>query len=186
MKIYYMIGMPGTGKTTLMNAIRTNISKSWEKERVVDLLDTERSGNIRILGKYDGEGVYAGTDRLSMAVAPKAIEWIKTKPDEIIIGEGDRLNSREFFRTCGDDLTIIHLTVSDKTREKRYKERGSNQSDKFIQTTKTKCKNVVDEFGPKMTLFGEELGIIKTFNHETEEDTNTVLEWITNDFLKKS
>ena len=104
-------------------------------------------------------------------------KWIKTKPDEIIIGEGDRLNSREFFRACGDDLTIIHLTVADTTREKRYKERGSEQSEKFIQTTRSKCKNVLEEFGPRATLFGEERGCVVEFPHETPEDTQKIVDW---------
>jgi shikimate kinase len=178
MKLIYIIGMPGTGKTTLMKSLMNRIGSDWKAERVIDLLDTEKCGNVRVLGKYDGEGTFAGTDRLSMAVAPKAIEWIKTKPDEIIIGEGDRLNSKQFFEAAGDDLEIIHLTVADTTREQRYKARGSEQSDKFIQTTRSKCKNVLDAFGPRATLFGEERGCVTEFTHENADDTKQVVDYI--------
>jgi hypothetical protein len=113
-----------------------------------------------------------------MAVAPKAIEWIKTKPDEVIVGEGDRLNNAGFFEACGDALTIIHLTVSDVERERRYKERGSEQSEKFIQTTRTKCENIIKQFGDQQTLFGEEKGCVVEMPHETPEDTTRIVQFM--------
>jgi len=180
MKVFYMIGMPGTGKTTLMKALMERIGGEWKQERVIDLLDTHVSGQYRVLGKYEEGQTFAGTDRLSMAVAPKAIEWIQTKPNEIIFGEGDRLNNKGFFDACGDDLTIIHLTVPDSVREERYALRGSEQSEKFIQTTKTKCQNILEAFGDRSTLFGEEKGCVVEFEHVTPEDTTAIVDWILN------
>jgi len=196
MKLVYIIGIPGTGKSTLMKALMKRIGKNWSQERVTDLLDTHVHckyedeedgdaaivhhirGTYRVLGKYEEGETFSGTDRLSMAVAPKAIEWVKTKPNEVIFGEGDRLNSKTFFEAVGEDLTIIHLKVSDSTREKRYEERGSNQSDKFIQTTKTKCQNVLEAFGDRSTLFGEEKGCVVEFPHETPEDTDKIVRFL--------
>jgi len=180
MKLIYIIGIPGTGKTTLMRSLMSEIGSNWEEERVIDLLDTEKSGKYRVLGKYKEGKIYSGTDALSMAVVPKAIEWIETKPDEIIIGEGDRLNNKSFFDAAGDDLTIIHLTVSDTEREKRYKQRNSNQSEEFIRATKTKVKNILDQFASKMTVFGPEEGCVHTFLHETQEDTHKIKNFILN------
>ena len=88
MKVIYIIGLPGTGKTTLMKRFMEQYE--WTPNRPIDLLDSHVSGNIRVLGKYEEGETYAGTDRLSMAVSPKAIEYIQTRPDEVIIGEGDR------------------------------------------------------------------------------------------------
>jgi predicted RNA-binding protein Jag len=113
-----------------------------------------------------------------MAVAPKAIEWLKSEPNEIIFGEGDRLNNKAFFEAAGENLKIIHLTVSDESRRIRYEQRGSDQSEKFIQTTKTKVKNIIEEFGPKTTLFGEEEGCVHTFSHETPEDTMKIVDFM--------
>jgi len=178
MKLVYIIGIPGTGKSTLMKAFMERAGGEWKQERVIDLLDTHSNGKYRVLGKYEEGETFSGTDRLSMAVAPKAIEWVNTKPNETIFGEGDRLNSKTFFEAVGDDLTIIHLKVSDNTREKRYKERGSNQSEKFIQTTRTKCQNVLEAFGDVSTLFGEEKGCVVEFPHETPEDTSKIVEFM--------
>jgi gluconate kinase len=177
MKLIYLIGMPGTGKSTVMKEFMSR-HDGWERERATELLDTHVSGNIRVLGKYEEGETFSGTDRLSMAVAPKAIEWISTNPDEIIIGEGDRLNNKAFIEQAqkGGDVHIIYLTVSDEERNRRYKLRGSEQSDKFIQTVKTKCKNIVEHFGDKNTLFGFEEGCVTEVKHETPEDTKRIVD----------
>jgi len=177
MKVVYLIGLPGCGKSTVMKELMSRF-EGWSQDRPVDLLDSHVSGNVRVLGKYEEGETFSGTDRLSMAVSPKAIEFIETNPDEIIIGEGDRLNNKGFFNACGDNLEIIHLTVSDEERQRRYEERGSDQSDKFIQTVKTKVTNIVNEFGDKQTLFGTEEGCVVEMRHETPEDTQAIVEFI--------
>lgn len=186
MKMFYIIGVPGTGKSTLMKSLMYGLAPAWEPERVIDLLDTEKSGKYRVLGKYLGEGTFSGTDRLSMAVAPKAIEWISSKPDEIIFGEGDRLNNKAFFEAAGDDLTIIHLIVSDKEVVRRYKERGSNQSREFTRTCRKKVNSIVNEFGPRGTFDGFHEGNVKSFVHETAEDTQKIVSFIMGEIEKDS
>ena len=177
MKLIYLIGIPGTGKSTIMKEFMKTQGE-WTHDRPIDLLDTHVAGRVRVLGKYSEEETFSGTDRLSMAVAPKAVEWILDKPDEFIIGEGDRLNNAGFFTAAGDDLTIIHLTVSDAERERRYRQRGSDQSEKFIQTTRTKCKNILEKFGDQHTLFGTELGCVVEFPHESPNDTQIVVDYL--------
>ena len=89
MRIFYIIGVPGTGKSTIMKELMSRFD-GWKQERVVELLDTHVSGNLRVLGKYEDDGeTFVGTDRLSMAVPPRAVDWISTRPNEYIIGEGD-------------------------------------------------------------------------------------------------
>lgn len=178
MKLIYLIGMPGTGKSTVMKKFMEDYN--WKQEKATDLLDSHVSDNIRVLGKYEEGEVFSGTDRLSMAVAPKAIEWLSTSPNEVIIGEGDRLNNKAFFEKAKElgELHIIELTVSDKERQRRYDERGSEQSEKFIQTVKTKVKNISEHFGDQQTLFGHEEGNVITITHENELDTNEVVKLI--------
>jgi len=179
MKMIYVIGMPGTGKSTIMKNLMLDIG-GWENDKPIDLLDTHISNDIRVLGKYSEGEVFCGTDRLSMAVAPKAIEWLSTNPNETIIGEGDRLNNKAFFEKAKElgELYLIRLTVSDKERERRYEERGSNQTDKFIQTVKTKCNNIVEYFGDTVTLFGEEKGCVEEFVNENQTDSKRIVEHI--------
>ena len=176
MKLIYLIGIPGTGKSTVMKQFMDRFD-DWKAERVIDLLDTHISGNVRVLGKYEEGETFSGTDRLSMAVAPKAIEWAQTKPSEYVVGEGDRLNNKGFFHAF-EERVIIHLTVSDAERERRYAERGSNQPEKFIQTCRTKCANILEEFGDRQTIFGEEKGCVVEMRHETPEDTQEVVNFM--------
>lgn len=181
MKVIYLLGIPGTGKTTVMREFMDRFNREWQPDRPIELLDTmvnvtDDDIPVTILGKYHEGEVFAGTDRLSMAVAPKAIEWISSTPMGVIVGEGDRLTNKAFFEACGDDLTIIHLTVSDAERKRRYEKRGSNQPESFIKTCRTKCKNIVDHFGDHETLFGTEEGCVEEYAHETADDSRKIVD----------
>ena len=176
MKLIYLIGLPGCGKSTVMKEFMSRYN-DWVTNRPIDLLDSHTSGELRVLGKYEEGETFSGTDRLSMAVAPKAIEYYSEDRDEVVIGEGDRLNNGGFF-DCFDDKVIVHLTVSDEERQRRYEQRGSNQSDKFIQTVKTKVSRIAEKYGDKVTLFGEEEGGVKEMRHENVDDTKKVVDFI--------
>ena len=177
MRVVYLIGLPGCGKSTVMKSFMEKFD-GWQQDRPIDLLDSHIIGNVRVLGKYETGETFSGTDRLSMAVSPKAVDFVHARPDEYIFGEGDRLNNKAFFNACMDDLTILHLTVSDEERQRRYKERGSDQPEKFIQTVGTKVKNIVEEFGDKQTIFGEEKGCVIEMRHETPEDTKKIVDFM--------
>ena len=177
MRVVYLIGLPGCGKSTVMKSFMENFD-GWKQDRPIDLLDSHIIGNVRVLGKYETGETFSGTDRLSMAVSPKAVEFVHARPYEYIFGEGDRLNNKAFFNACMDDLTILHLTVSDEERQRRYRERGSDQPEKFIQTVGTKVKNIVEEFGDKQTIFGEEKGCVIEMRHETPEDTKKIVDFM--------
>lgn len=168
--------MPGTGKSTIMKKLMGRIGQ-FEQEKLGEQLWTEKCKNIRILGKYDEGETFSGTDRLSMSVCPEAIHLAKQDRDEVWIGEGDRLNNKGFFESV-EDKTIIYLTVSDKERHRRYEERGSNQSREFINTCKTKIKNIVNQFGDVQTLWGEEKGCVVEMRHETPFDTDKIVDEI--------
>ena len=176
-KLIGIIGMPGTGKTTLMRRFMENYE--WTQDTPIKLLDTYVSGNMRLFGKYAEGDTFAGTDKLSMAVMPVAIEYLQGDPSPVNIFEGDRLSSVKFFTTAqqaGHEVVIVALEVSDTTREARYAERGSDQNQKFIDGRRTKVNNIREEFGPK-PLFGEE-GNITVFQHETPEDTDKIVSFL--------
>lgn len=165
--------MPGTGKTTLMREWMS--AREWQYDKPVKLLDSYISGDIRLFGKYEEGEVFAGTDKLSMAVQPAAIEYLDD-PSPVNIFEGDRLTSAKFFQAAvdlGHKVSIIVLEVSDQVREQRYADRGSEQSEKFIQGRRTKIENIKDQFGGSI-LTGED-PLYEVFTHETPEDTKKII-----------
>ena len=178
-----MIGMPGTGKTTVIKKLMEQVPFVRD-EAPIQLLETPSSTTdpkIRLLGVYEDDQVYSGTERLSMAVAPQAIKYLERKNDEIILGEGDRLNNKGFFRAALDnevELHIIVLETSDAERQRRYDERGPNQKESFLKTVNTKVNNMVEAFGPQNTLFGQEPGYVTRVQHSTPDQTQTVVDLI--------
>lgn len=173
-----IIGPPGTGKSTLMKEWMSRWE--WQYQRT-GLLDHYTSGDLIVLGRYDEGETFGGTDRLAMNVMPSTIEFLQETEEKVVIFEGDRLTSSKFFNAAleaGYELNIIHLIVRDDIREQRYADRGSDQDEKFINGRITKVKNIVEEFGPQQTLFGEELGYVSTFAHNNEGDTDFISDYI--------
>ena len=184
-----VIGAPGTGKSTVMKSWMQH----WEWEyNLTGLLDHYTSGDLIVLGRYDEGETFGGTDRLAMNVMPEAIQFLQDTEEKIIIFEGDRLNSSKFFNAAleaGYELNIINLIVLDNIREQRYADRGSDQDQKFINGRITKVKNIVEEFGPQQTLFGEELGYVTTLanNYQTDaEEIGDHIQEIINDNILDS
>lgn len=175
-----LIGIPGTGKSTVMKEWMERWD--WEYKRT-GLVDHYVSGDLIVLGRYDEDAVFGGTDVLAMNVMPEAIEFLENNDDKIILFEGDRLTSSKFFNAAldaGYDLKIIQLVTLTDKREQRYVDRGSDQDQKFINGRMTKIKNIVEEFGPQMTLFGEELGYITTHANNYSQDL-----WVISDFIQE-
>lgn len=177
-KLIAVIGAPGTGKTTAMKEYMD--LWEWEYHRT-GLVDHYVSGDIIVLGRYDEGETFGGTDRLSMSVMPEVIEFLNQNEDKVIVFEGDRLTSKKFFDTAiesGWDLSIIALEVGETERKRRYEERGSDQNETWLAGRISKVNNIIEEFGPQQTLFGEEEGYVKKFFHQTPEDTQRIVDHI--------
>lgn len=175
-KLIGIIGMPGTGKTTLMR--QWMAMRDWEEDTPIKLLNSHVHKSIRVFGKYAEGDTFAGTDKLSMAVQPAAIEYLKNPSSMVNIFEGDRLTTVTFFEEAvklGHDVTILEIKVSDATREARYKERGSEQSDTFINGRRTKIRNIVDRFSGS-PLDEDEPNLVESFIHENPSDTKVIME----------
>jgi len=114
----------------------------------------------------------------SVAAWIAAVVFTKKKY-HVNIFEGDRLTSVKFFQEAeklGHDVHIIVLAVPDAVREQRYKDRGSDQSETFINGRRTKVQNIIDNFSGSV-LTGDP-SLVTEFNHETPEDTQKIIDFI--------
>lgn len=181
-KILAIGGVPGTGKTTLMREFMAQFD-DWERVKPQPLVDCEYSkeGNIYVIGKYDEGEVFAGTDKLSMATQPNALTFVQ-ETDANIIFEGDRLFNGSFLRSLVQhatsvphvDLKIILLTASQSVLQKRYGERGSDQSEQFLRSRMTKYDNLLMSF--------DLMDLIEETRNEILEDQTVVLKEMQNFF----
>lgn len=148
-------GVPASGKTTLMFKLIES-ADDWnaiEPEKLVNCMYSEKL-RLYIIGKYEQDGnQFQGTDRLSMAVHPKAEKFISElaydyagKDKHInVLFEGDRLFSSKFIEyceRCADKLSILILNVDSDIVEQRHIDRKDNQSEKFKQAKDTKISNI--------------------------------------------
>ena len=145
MKVIAIGGEPGAGKTTLMKKLieRFDVQPKYDSFKLVPYLCKD---NIYVLGKYEDGETFGGTDRMSMAVQPEAIKFLASlSADSIVLYEGDRLFNNSFLEHCNEnyDLSIIYLKTDKSVRQERYKERGSNQNETWLQGRETKVSNIL-------------------------------------------
>lgn len=122
MRIIYLIGEPGIGKTTLMTAFTDRLGPAEPRRKPF----AHRMGDDWLeLGER--RGMFSGTDALSMSVAPRAIEWLRDEhPASLVLGEGDRLGTRSFFDQVSTfaDLRIVALVAPPAVAAVRRAERA--------------------------------------------------------------
>lgn len=151
LKVIAIIGEPGSGKTSLVRKLLE--MGDWETGKSSDhkLVTYHRRGNVFVLGKYEDGVLFAGTDTMSMAVQPQAIEFLAelANTDSVVLYEGDRLTTQSFLEHVVDnyDAHILYIKTKEATRQQRFIERGSNQNEQFVRSRETKLKNLRSNFG---------------------------------------
>lgn len=108
MNIVYVIGLPGAGKTTAVQAALAMFHV--EPDEHATPIPHVRYGNVWHLGRHRENG-FGGTDSLAMNINPKAVDFVLKLgmianqghfTPTTLIGEGDRLANNRFFAACHD------------------------------------------------------------------------------------
>ena len=157
-KLIAVGGSPGTGKTTLFRKFMEG--KNFQPVEPAKLVSAMYCAelDLYILGKYEEGEVFAGTDRLSMAVQPAVSEWIASHNCNVLF-EGDRIFNQSFLEFAmglpDTDLQVIFLNAPKDILEQRYADRGSDQSEQFLRGRETKYNNLLSNFDlmPYITEF---------------------------------
>lgn len=147
-RLVYVVGVPGAGKTTLVNAALDGLDREPRRAGLVKYeAVTERAdGWLRALHiGHDRPGGFGGTDSLSHAAAPAVVDWLAGRHEVPILGEGDRLGSLSFLdqvRAVGVDVTLVWLRVPPSVAAGRRAVRGSAQSESWLKGRHTKVRRV--------------------------------------------
>lgn len=178
-KIIAVGGQPGTGKTTLFRKFMED--KKWEKVEPKKMLPALycKELDLYILGKYEDGETFAGTDRLGMSVQPVAQEFVSETTSNILF-EGDRLTNGKFYNHLislpDTDVSFVIIKVKQETMNKRYFDRGSNQSETFLKGRETKISNILTNF--------EFMSYVNEFTNENLEEQAVIINYI-NQFFKR-
>jgi hypothetical protein len=145
-----MYGEPGVGKTTILLALFDILNKDGFRAKSFDygLLRGDVWGKegktIWIPGVFDGS-MYQGTDRLSMAVQPHAVKFLKTcassSEHNSYLFEGDRLFNQSFLDVYKPSKVIL-IIAPEGVAEERRKGQGRTQSETILKSRRTRINNI--------------------------------------------
>ena len=150
--LFYLIGEPGAGKSTLFAKLTEPLIPTVKKSPFAHTYWWNDRSAIAELGERRPGG-FGGTDSLSMSVQPKVLTWLETH-NTPVFGEGDRLANGKFFTgvtAIGWDLTVAYLEVPEELaaerRALRATELGTKPQDaKWIQGRRTKVLRLADDW----------------------------------------
>jgi len=148
MNVVYVIGLPGSGKTTMVERAVSMLMPGMLGTPVLDVpVPHVRYGGLWHIGKPRPD--FGGTDTLSMSIQPKAIHWLSEIETEceLLVGEGDRLANAGFLDAC-PNLTLVHLDTPLEYARWRatVRARGLNrpvQDESWWKGRATKVRNLV-------------------------------------------
>ena len=143
MAVVYVIGLPGSGKTTMADGAVDHLGLTGIE--VIGGVPFTDYGWLWHLGRRRRD--FGGTDAMSMSINPRAVEMVTTATYDVILGEGDRLANAKFLAAC-PDLTLIYLdtpfTVARERMVARAERMGSEpQSWSWWKGRLTKVDNLI-------------------------------------------
>ena len=150
----YIIGGPGTGKSTLLADILGGMEfgevealhAKRNKKALVTLRGQRLYSHERAVGTYLGinRPEFPGADALDNTSSPVGADWLETGSlPPFIVGEGLALTTRGFLAALQDNtrLMVFHLICSDEERERRFAARGSQQNPNWVKQSVTRARN---------------------------------------------
>lgn len=153
MKVIYLIGAPGSGKTTLTEAFTADWKTTGELDDPVKYrLHETNYGAAISLGWLRPN--FGGTDTLGNTAIIPIETWLPGLRNVIwaLYGEGDRLANARFFNLAKDlgDFYLFYLDTDPSVAEQRRRARsiltGKQQNPSWVKGRETKHRNLALQF----------------------------------------
>lgn len=181
-KLIAIGGLPAAGKTSIMKRFLAEVNTvRVEPKKLVVAMHSEAK-NLYVLGDFsDPNEKFPGTDRLSMAVQPPAIEFLKETSANILF-EGDRLFTASYLEQAAEladsgqlDLKVVIITADPEIVAQRHVERQDTQSEQFLKGRATKYDNIQSS----LVLFP----FIEVRKNNTLVDRERIVKWLMSELL---
>jgi|CXWK01.1.fsa_nt_gi energy-coupling factor transporter ATP-binding protein EcfA2 len=130
MRTVYVVGMPGSGKSTLIKNLLDlfGVTDQFTYDHPVPHARYHAAGkDIGVWEVGRRRAAFSGTDALAMNINPKACAWVATLDPHgprVLLGEGDRLANNRFLDAC-PNLTLVHLSLPVDVAQARMAERAA-------------------------------------------------------------
>jgi len=170
MRMLYVIGAPGSGKTTALRHVLEPFSK--EVINLPPKVTYYEAGALVQIG-YD-RGTFSGTDTLAMNAQPRILQALDDYRWDNVVAEGDRLANVGFFegvRAIGYDLTVAYMDTPLAMAAERREMRGSDQNQSWVNGRITKahrlaerCATVTLDGKPWSDVIARQLALQSVFN----------------------
>lgn len=154
----YLIGEPGAGKSTLLRELVGDVTFSQEPKPFGHLVywGGERYDEVLAVQLGGLHETFPGTDRLSMGVQPKAIQFVTTSALGVpsLFAEGDRLATDSFFTALDEASGVFDVVLLDTPPAvcaERRAERGP-QNDVWVKGRRTKVARLAERWAHKLTV----------------------------------
>ena len=145
-----LLGEPATGKSTLVRALLATVGPlQTGAHRTCRYLCAP---GLVVLGTYEPDQPYPGTDRLSMAVLPDALDLLDTltrRPGATtLLFEGDRLAVRPFLAAAqaAGPLVVVRLIAPKPILAARLAARADTKPESFLKGRRTKLDRLAALF----------------------------------------
>lgn len=170
--LLYVIGQPGSGKTTLVAKLVENRDGYVYRKPFAHTYYEIGGGKPAVVALGEKRGAFSGTDTLAMSVLPKVVSQMEIDPWPLVLGEGDRLATMKFFeaaRRNGYAVTVVYLDTPDglasERREQRQREHGTKPQDPtWVKGRISKHRKLAEEVGEADGLTLVRIGGIETTN----------------------